>query len=51
MPKFKTKIWPGGNRTVGRIDVTVEARNSSEAKKLFEAQYGKGSVSTTITRV
>ena len=49
MPKYKTKIWPGGNRTAGKIDVTVEANNSQDAKKLLEAQYGKGSIATTIT--
>ena len=41
MPTFKAKIYtkPG---SMSNVEATVEAKNASDAKKLFELQYGKG---------
>lgn len=48
MPKFKTTIVPGGKSPP--VEATVEARNAFEAKKLFEAQYGKEAVKFSATK-
>ena len=40
MPTFKTKMFPK-KESASSIEVTVEAKNASDAKKLLEAQYGK----------
>ena len=53
MPKFKTRIvlpskYPPKRGEV--IEATIEARNTSEARKLFVAQYGKDAVRSTISK-
>lgn len=46
MKKFKAKIkMPNGQQ----IDVVIDAKNSSDAKALLEAQYGKGNVFTVMS--
>lgn len=39
---YKTKVQPGG--TGPWIDVQVQANHFADAKRLLEAQYGKGNV-------
>ena len=42
MQAWKAKIRPGGKGLM--IDVQIQANNASDAKRLLEAQYGKGNV-------
>ena len=49
MPTFRTQIWPGGKGPA--VEARVEAKTSGEAKRLFEAQYGKASVKGSVYKV
>ena len=49
MPLWKTTIRPGGKPP--GVEATVEAKSQSDAKKLFEAQYGKAAVKFGISQV
>jgi hypothetical protein len=45
LPKTKSLLWTASVRIqhpnyVGRIDVTVTANNSTQARQLMKAQYG-----------
>lgn len=49
MPRFETTIYPGGKGP--SVKATLEAKSAPEAKKLFEAQYGKEAVKSTMRQV
>ena len=42
MQAWKARVRPGGKGSV--VDVQIHANSNFDAKKLLEAQYGKGSV-------
>ena len=48
MQGWKAKVRPGGKGPM--MDVQIQANNSFDAKRLLEAQYGKGSVIGTVSR-
>ena len=45
MGTFKAKVKAGGKPPP--IEVTIEAKNQNDAKRLLEAQYGKGNISAS----
>ena len=42
MQAWKAKVSPGGKGPA--MDVQIQANNVFDAKRLLEAQYGKGSI-------
>ena len=45
MATFKARVNPGGKPP--SVEVTIEAKNTHDAKRILEGQHGKGSVMGT----
>ena len=48
MATYWARVKPGGRGS--NIEVTVEAKTANDAKRLLEAQYGKGNITKTPER-
>ena len=48
MATYEANVKVGGKNPPMKL--TVEANSQSDARRLFEAQYGKGNVSGSVTR-
>lgn len=42
MATYKARVKPGGKGA--SVEVTIEARNAPDARRILEGQHGKGSV-------
>ena len=48
MYNYEARVRPGGKGSL--IPVTIQAADTSGAKRLLESQYGKGNVSMVIRK-